>query len=172
MRVFLLLLLSLPAFADIDFFEEPLAEIPAFLKLPAKGEQTWIGLKKTGGPCRLTITRTDSALVFSPDLPDAPKAGEVPTDLRQAVAFVVTNENKHVNGGTEGNHLWSSYFIDDESSTMFPHPHGQFGMSFRLDLKLDGKGGFREFEFSKGYAQDLGYESLGRLECHRLVRAP
>ena len=149
----------------VQYFSEPLGDVSRFLNLGPVEQLSYDGKTEAGEDCQLSITRTENALVFSPShLILAPRLGVIPTDDKRSLSFILRpagDLKESINGGWENERLWASRFIDDDYSLI----HGQFGMSFRLELYTDSEGRLVRYEFRKVYMQDLGYQLIANEQC-------
>ncbi len=162
------LVLTLPfnAFGEITFFHgrDVVADFENFLGTSGDFNHTYLGETEAGKPCRFVVAKKGKQFVFTPGVPVAGVEAEYKNNkLAKAKSYVVSSVNmKDVNGGIDGNKLWSSYFIDREAEFFI---HGQFGVAFSLELEKNDRGKLTRFAFRKTRQEDLGYFPLGKLEC-------
>jgi len=162
----LVLTASVHAVSDVTWFHgrDVIADFESFLGTSGDFDRTFMGKTEAGKPCRFIIAKKGKQIVFTPGIPVVGVTGDYKNNkIAQAKSFVVSSENlEDLNGGFEGNKLWSSYFIDRDRDLVI---HGQFGVSFNLELEKNDQGKLTRFEFRKTRQEDLGYFPLGSLSC-------
>jgi len=159
-----------PAMGDVTYFSgrDVVADFENFLGASGSFTHVWLGKTNEGKVCRFTITKYRKQLLIHPT---TLKVKEVPYGYKNDFVarqsdFIVGEMNRDVDGGFEGNRLWSSYFIDRKGAGDLEYPHGQFGISFRLEMEKNDSGKLTRISYSKTRIEDLGYYPLGSLVCY------
>lgn len=139
------------------------ADVENFMGTTGDYSRTFMGQTKEGKACRFMVAKKGKSIVFTPGIPVMDVDADYKNNkLAQAKSFIISIENTDVNGGFEGNKLWSSYFIDRDRDLVI---HGQFGVGFSLDLEKNEQGKLIRMAFRKTRHEDLGYFPLGNLDC-------
>ncbi len=153
------------SFADVTWFSgrDIVADFENFTGLSGDFQKTLAGKTPEGTECKIALTKKGKKLTIQPGIQVKGLSGDFTNnELAKSSAFIVTNDNKDFNGGFEDNKLWASYFIDRKSSLMI---HGQFGVSFSLDIEKNAQGKLTKIRFSKTRQEDLGFYRLGSVDC-------
>ncbi len=140
---------------------EVYSDVDTFLGGKKLYHQEYRGVTPSGQECSFSITQTRGRIIFTPQT--SVKSGG--TDLAQLArgkTFVIPRfPLVDIDGGFAGDSLWASYFIDKPGSKL----HGQYGISFHLDLRKNATGDLIQMRFLKSKHDDLNYQRLGELDC-------